>query len=200
MRQFIACCADSEGGTSAENTASFLLQNVWKLHGLPSTIVSDRGTQFTSEMWRHLCRMLEINCKLSTAFHPETDGQTEIVNSEMERYIRTYVNYHQDDWVRWLWTAEFAVNYSESATTKTTPFFANYGFVPRMSFDPNPELEIPTTERQRIEREKAIAMGTKMQAIWTAIQDEISLSQSRMENFANEGRSVAPRYRSGDRV
>ena len=60
-------------------------------------MVSDRGLQFIAEVWKHLCKLLQIDTWLSTAFYPETDSQTEIVNSEIERYLQTYMNYHQDD-------------------------------------------------------------------------------------------------------
>lgn len=130
MRHLIPCAADGEGGTSADSTAQLLMTNVWRLHGLPTTIVTDHGSQFIAEVWKHLCRLLRINARLSTGFHPETDGQSKILNSEMERYLRTYVGYQQDDWVLWLPMAEFAANNAESATTTTSPFFANYSCHP----------------------------------------------------------------------
>jgi hypothetical protein len=76
---------------------------------------------------------LEIDPRLSTAFHPETDGQTERMNAIMEQYLRAYVNYQQDNWVQYLPLAEFAANNHVSETTTVSPFFANYGFDPRLS-------------------------------------------------------------------
>ena len=107
MHHYIPCTTDEEG-TTAEETARMLIKHVWKVHGLPTTIISDRGPQFVSLVWKSLCVMLGIKAKLSTAFHPETDGQSEISNQEMERYLRTYVNYQQDDWTEWLSLTEFA--------------------------------------------------------------------------------------------
>ena len=66
---------------------------VWKLHELPESFVSDRDTQFTSEVWSHLCQMLRINAKYFTAYHPETDGQTERPNAIMKHYLQAFVNY-----------------------------------------------------------------------------------------------------------
>ena len=86
-------CSDKDEGTNAEATAKMLLHNVWRRHGLPSSVVSDRGPQFVSAVWKALCKILRINAKLSTAFHPETDGQSEIANQEMERHLRAYVNH-----------------------------------------------------------------------------------------------------------
>ena len=73
-------CSDKDEGTNAEATAKMLLHNVWRRHGLPSSVVSDRDPQFVSAVWKSLCKLLRINAKLSTAFHPETDGQSEIAN------------------------------------------------------------------------------------------------------------------------
>ena len=86
-------CPDKDEGTNAEATAKMLLHNVWQRHGLPSSVVSDRGPQFVSAVWKALCKILRINTKLSTAFHPETDGQSEIANQEMERHLCTYVSH-----------------------------------------------------------------------------------------------------------
>lgn len=110
-------CSDENYGTSAESTARLLLAHVWKHHGLPTTIISDRGTQFTSLLWKSLCQALGITAKLSTSFHPETDGQSEVANQEMERYLRAFCNYGQDDWTDILPIAEFAANNLESVTT-----------------------------------------------------------------------------------
>jgi len=74
-------------GTSAEGLARLLWDNVWKLHGLPESIVSDRGPQFAAELMKELNRMLGIRTKLSTVFYPQTDGQTERMNQELEQYL-----------------------------------------------------------------------------------------------------------------
>ena len=122
---------------NAEGLANFFLKHVWKHHGLPQSIVSDRGSQFVSDFWRFLCKKLGVTTQLSTAWHLETDGQTERINGVMEQYLRAFVNYLQDDWLEWLLLAEFVSNNTESETTKVTLFFANKGFHPRMGFEPS---------------------------------------------------------------
>ena len=77
--------------TTAEGLVRLFKDNVWKLHGLPESVISDRGPQFVAEMIKELNKMLEIETKLSTAYHPETDGQTERTNQELEQYLRMYV-------------------------------------------------------------------------------------------------------------
>ena len=99
------------------------------------SIVSDRGTQFTSKFWRALCQQLGITVKLSTAHHPETNGLAERANQELERYLKSHVNYLQDNWVQWLLLAEFAANNAVSESSGMTPFFVNNGFYPRLSLD-----------------------------------------------------------------
>ena len=89
-RHYTPCTTD-ENGTTAEATAYLLLNNVWKLHGLPLSLTLDRGPQFISGVWKNLCKILAIKVHLSTAFHPETDGQSEIADQEMERHLRTFV-------------------------------------------------------------------------------------------------------------
>jgi len=115
--------------------ADLFLQHIFRLHGLPRTITSDRGPQFASAFWHRLCVQLGIEQRLSTAFHPQTDGQTERMNAVMEQYLQSYVNYLQDDWADWLPIAEFASNNHISDTTAVSPFFANLGYDPRWQFD-----------------------------------------------------------------
>lgn len=127
MRHLIPC----KTTLSALNVANMFLWNVFKLHGLPETIISDRRTQFVTKFWKHLCKRLQIQAKLLTAYHLETDGQTERFNAVMEQYLRCYVAYQQDNWSTWLPMAEFTANNHNSAATSISPFAANYGFNPQ---------------------------------------------------------------------
>jgi len=85
-------------GTTAEGLARLFRNNVWRLYGLPESVVSDRGLQFAVELTKELNRMLGIQMKLSTAFHPQTDGQTEYINQELEQYLQFFVNHRQKNW------------------------------------------------------------------------------------------------------
>ena len=84
--------------TLAEGLAKLFRDNVWKLHGLPESIISDRGPQFAAGLMRELNRMLGIESKLSTAFHPQTDGQMERFNQELEQYLRMFIDHRQEQW------------------------------------------------------------------------------------------------------
>ena len=79
--------------------------------------------------------MLGINTKLSTAFHPQTDGQTKRMNQELEQYLRMFIDYRQEQWPEWLGTAEFAYNNKVHTGTKVSPFQANHRQNPRMGFE-----------------------------------------------------------------
>ena len=115
-------------GTSAEEVAQRLLEGVFRHHGLPTAIVSDRGPQFVSNFWRLVCDYLYITRRLSTAFHPQTDGSTERANQELEVFLRIFGVYEQDQWVKTLPAAMLALNNRRSASTGMSAFFLTHGF------------------------------------------------------------------------
>jgi len=121
--------------TSAEGLARLFRDNVWKLHGLPKSIILDKGPQFTVGLMKELNRMLGIRSKLSMAFHPQTNRQTERVNQELEQYLRMFIDHRQEQWPEWLGTAEFTYNNKAHSSTKTLPFKANYRQDPKMGFE-----------------------------------------------------------------
>jgi transposase InsO family protein len=122
-----------QGQRGAEDLARIFAREIWRFHGLPTDIVSDRDSRFTSEFWQEFLRLLGIRPRMSTAFHPQTDGQTERMNQTIEAYLRSFVNHEMDDWVDLLAMAEFAYNNSVTTATGKSPFYANYGFHPAAS-------------------------------------------------------------------
>jgi hypothetical protein len=102
------------------------LKLVLKGVGFPESIVLNRG-QVTSKFWSAFCFYLRIRCQMSSVYHPQRDGQTERQNRTIEQYLRSYINYHQEHWVKWLPLAEFVYNNSFHASTGVTPFFALMG-------------------------------------------------------------------------
>jgi hypothetical protein len=189
FRHIIPC----KGTCNAEELARLYRDNVWKLYGLPDSIVSDRGTQFVSAFWKHLCRILNTRAQLSTAWHPESDGQTERMNAILEQYLRAYVSYLQDDWTDWLASAEFAGNSQVSETTRVSPFFALYGFDPRMGFEPTRPGDRPATR-------DAALFAEQMRKIHDFCRTEILAAQARWEEQTNKKRTPARRYRPGEKV
>ncbi|KAJ4745297.1 polyprotein [Rhynchospora pubera] len=114
----------------AADVAQLFIENVYKLHGLPTDIVSDRDPLFTSKFWRELMDKLGIKLNLSTAYHPQSDGQTERVNQCIEGYLRGMLFNQAKKWVRWLPLAEYWYNTNYHTAIKTTPFQALYGYAP----------------------------------------------------------------------
>ena len=107
---------------TAAGAANLYLRNVWKLHGLPRKVISDRGPQFVALFMKELFRLLGIEAASSTAYHPQTDGQTERVNQELEQFLWLFVSERQDDWHALLPLAEFSYNNHVHASTQHTPF------------------------------------------------------------------------------
>jgi transposase InsO family protein len=166
MAHYVPCRKEIQ----AEGLADALLREVVRLHGVPKSIVSDRGPILTSKFWSSFCYYLGIRRGLSTAYHPQTDGQTERQNQTLEQYLRIYCNYEQDDWARLLSLAEFAYNDSEHAVTGASPFQLNYvrdpqriawperaqeGNAPRAEAQAERMLNLQRELRDRLEKAKA---------------------------------------------
>ena len=172
---------------SALELADLYIANIFKHHGLPDDIISDRGPLFRSKFWRSLLEKLKVKPKLSSAFHPQTDGQTERTNQCLEQYLRCYVSYAQDDWVSHLPIAEFSYNNTMSTATKTSPFFANKGFHPRMEYLIDPSSNVP-------------AVSNHIQVLndlLPVLKEELNLAQVRMKTNADKSRKDHP-FKVGD--
>ena len=127
MAHFIPLEADKK---NSEDLARIFAQEIWRLDGLPQDIMSDRDSRFASNTWKDFLPVTGIRPRISTAFHPQTDGQTERVNQVIEAYLRQYINQEQDDWVDLLPMEEHTYNNSVTSATRMTPFYANYGSHP----------------------------------------------------------------------
>jgi len=125
---------------TATDLAKIFAWEVWKYEGLSTDIVSDRDSRLTSEVWKDFLRLSVIWPRMSTAFHPQTDGQMEPLNQTIEAYLRDFVGREQDDWVSLLPMAEFAYNNSVTVGNGKSPFYANYRFYPTAV---NPPMEGP---------------------------------------------------------
>ena len=112
---------------SAKAVAECFVQNIAKLHGMPRTIVSDRDRVFISEFWTEYFRLQGTRLDLSSAYHPQTDGQTEVVNRGIEQYLRCFVGDHPRRWLEHLPWAEWSYNTAQHSSTGMTPFEAVYG-------------------------------------------------------------------------
>jgi transposase InsO family protein len=112
---------------TARGFASLFMQHVFANHGMPRSVVSDRDPRWRNPFWQNVCRALGISLLLSTAYHPQTDGQTERANRVIKEILASYVNAHQNDWDSWLPLVQFAMNNSWQESIRTTPFMLNFG-------------------------------------------------------------------------
>ena len=111
---------------SLEGIAKIYRNNIWKLHGIPRKILSDRGLQFALKFMEELTKALGTKRQLLTVYHLQTDRQMERINQEIETFLRYYVNYQQDDWTNWLAAAEFQYNNKKHVAMGKTPFELNF--------------------------------------------------------------------------
>ncbi|KAL1942197.1 hypothetical protein VTO73DRAFT_6261 [Trametes versicolor] len=174
----------------APGLAWLFLDRIVRYHGVPDSIISDRGPTFVSQFWRELSNHLQTELKHSTAYHPQTDGLTERTNQTLETYLRAYVSYQQDDWVDYLPLAEFAFNNAINLSTNQTPFYANYGFHP--SFEPR--LADP------ISMPGAADLATRLARLHDELRAELKNAQERQARNYNRRVSDAPTYQPGDLV
>lgn len=115
---------------NAGELVELILREIIRFHGIPLVFISDRGSLFTSRLWANLMYILKVKRRLSTAFHPQTDGQMERQNRSLEQYLRNYVNYEQDDWAPLLPLAKFAYNSATHSSTEMIPFEVNHHRIP----------------------------------------------------------------------
>uniref|UniRef100_A0A8C5MFI7 Gypsy retrotransposon integrase-like protein 1 n=1 Tax=Leptobrachium leishanense TaxID=445787 RepID=A0A8C5MFI7_9ANUR len=178
------------GIPTAAQTATLFIKEIFRLHGLPSTIISDRGSQFTSLFWKSFCKTLRMQQSLSTAYHPQTNGQTERTNGTLEQYLRCFTSHLQDDWADLLPIAEFAYNNQIHRSIKCSPFFANYGQHPVM-FPGSPLVsQIPSLDQ----RMAYIHDGFKQ------VRAALLSAQRSYKRYADRRRVPAPLYKIGDLV
>jgi transposase InsO family protein len=109
--------------------------------GLPEVVISDRGTQFVGHFMQDLLKLLGIKSNTLTAYHPQTNGQTEHLNQNIKQYLQVFTNFLQDNWADWLTLAEFNHNDQVSKTTRFSLFFVTMGFHPQKGTEPH--LEVP---------------------------------------------------------
>jgi hypothetical protein len=184
-----------------ELTSTFMDRIVAR-HGFPRSIVSDRGAQFTSTFWRALCAKAGIELRMSTAYQPETDGQSERAVQTTKDLLRKMISAqpakerHSGSWAQWLPMCQLAANSRVSDTTGFAPFFLTHGTTPRTGLDIEPaSVTGPSSLKVAAE-----SLSQRLTKAWDWANAAIVVAQDDQEKHANKGRRAAPAYKVGDKV
>src|SRR5258707_10172580 len=170
--------------------ACLFLEHVWRHHRLPGAIISDRGSAFISNFSRELATLLDIRLTPSTAYHPQTDGQTEQVNQEIKAYLRVFVSHCQDDWADWLPLAEFAYNNCIHSATCHTLFELDSGQHPWMGSEPTQSSAVEATDD----------FAQRMSQMQDEAKAALKHAADEMAWYYDRWRSPAPAYKVRDKV
>lgn len=175
---------------SAFETANLLVQHVFKLHGIPQDIVSDRGPQFTSQVWKAFCQALGATVSLTSGYHPQSNGQTERANQDLEAALRCVSAKHPASWSNHLPWVEYSHNTLVSTATGMSPFMAANGYQPPL---------FPT-------QENAVAVPSiqghlrRARRVWHEVRAALSRTAQRNRQLADRHRVPAPDYKPDQRV
>jgi hypothetical protein len=183
---------------TAIDVCEAFIRRFYSQHGVPDAIVSDRGSQFVSQLWKLVCKMLGTKRKLSTAWHPQTDGSTERMNSTLESFLRTYCNYLQDDWKPLLPMGELAINNRDAASTGVSPFFLTHGYNFEMLQLEDPLLQYADDTNSPVQKAHNIVRKLHEATEWA--QTSMAVAQQVQEEQANRKRQAAISYKVGDKV
>src|SRR5258705_4161815 len=174
----------------APGLAWLFLDRIFRYHGLPDSVLSDRGSVFVSQFWSELLKLLQVKINTSTAYHPQTDGLTECTNQMLETYLRAYCSYQQDDWVDYLPLAEFTFNNLENSSTRQTPFYANFAY--------HPAFEPVLTEHSTVPT--ATDLATHLGIIHTELRSELEHAQQIQAKYHDAHALPAPEFKPNQLV
>jgi len=176
---------------TAPEVADIFFSTIFKNHGLPKVIISDRDSKFTSKFWKALFTKLGTKLSMSTSFHLQTDRQTERMNRTLEEMIRAYVNYRQNNWDELLPAVEFAYNNSKNASTGLTPFEVDMGQHPNipLTFIDNNPTNVAATDDMLLKWNNTVQI----------VKDNLRLAQERQKQNADQHRRDV-QYQVNDKV
>uniref|UniRef100_A0A3B3BQW6 Integrase catalytic domain-containing protein n=1 Tax=Oryzias melastigma TaxID=30732 RepID=A0A3B3BQW6_ORYME len=167
-----------------------MVNHVFRHHRIPMDVVSDRGPQFSSQVWRAFCSALGATVSLSSGYHPQSNGQAERANQELEAALRCLAAENHQDWSQYLIWIEYAHNTHPSSATGISPFEAALGYSPPLFPSQELDLAVPSVQHHL----------QRCQRIWT--QSKAALLRTKESNcqIANRHRVVGPNYQPGQRV
>jgi hypothetical protein len=192
-------CLPTTKTATAKTAASLFYQYLWRFRGCPLTITSDRGPQFISDFMDELSTLTRTKLKLSTSEHPQTDGQTEIVNQIIDGRLRPFVNHFQDDWADLLPALDAAGAALPHESTGLSPSMVDYGYEPRLDFDWTLITAEPRSPREKINREEARTWAKRIDKAVQFARSNMLQAQERQSRQANKKRRV-PNFGPSDMV
>lgn len=175
---------------SACETADLLVQHVVRLHGIPADIVSDRAPQFSSQLWKAFCHTLGATASLSSGFHPQTNGQTERMNQELEAILRCVIATSPSSWSRHLPWVEYAHNSHSSTATGLSPFEASLGYQPPLFPSQEVEVAVPSV----------LSNARRCRRMWKVARAALLHTAEQNKRVADRHRVPAPTYQVGQSV
>lgn len=175
---------------SAKETAEVMMFNVFRIHGFPKDIVSDWGPQFISRFWKEFCSLLGATVSLSSGFHPQTNGQSEHLNQELETSLCITASQNPDTWSQKLVWVEFAHNTLPSASTGLSPFHIVHGHQPSLFPIIESESSVPS----------ALALVRRCRRTWERARQNLQRQSNIYKATVDRKRTPAPCYRNGQRV
>ena len=179
---------------TSRGLAELFRDTIFRLHGLPKSIISDRDTRITAGFWQELMQMLGVRLKLSTARHPQTDGQTERANRTVEDILRNYVIQRAGDWEDYLATAEFAINSAKHESTGETPFRLALGRTP-----PTPLAFTRSTPAESLQHPAVFDFLDQESELYRTVRRRLENAQSRQKaNYDKTHRQLS--YQPGDLI
>lgn len=181
-------------GLNAKGFAMLFVKHVACKFGLPANIVTDRDPRWTSVFWREVAELLKTEMLLASSHHPQHDGQTEIVNRQLETMLRAYVREDRNSWCEWVHLLEHAYNSREHGATGATPYFLLYGFEPRSPVDVT-ESNVAAMDRSRETKDFLLELSMHRESARRAI----ARSQAKQANSFNKGRKPLD-FEPGDLV
>jgi hypothetical protein len=187
-------CIPTTTTVTAPQLAKLFFNEIVKHHGLPASIISDRDSRFTSSFWQHLWEQLGTKLAMSTAYHPQTDGQTERANRTIEEMLRAYVNTKQNDWDEYLAAIEIAYNNSKQTSTGFSPFYLNYG--------QHPTIPITTAIAKNSDNSNNASAEQMLEQLFSDLKladNNVKRAQERQSHYTNLGRRDVE-YEVGDKV
>ena len=177
---------------SAEDVARYFIQHIYQYHGVPKVLISDRDPRFTSKFWKAFCKRLCMDPRYSTAFHPQTDGQTERTSRVLEEVLRHFIDGDHKNWEDLLPLAAFAMNNAKSSTTGETPFYSNHGTHPHTPLTLGlPEGSLPTLD---------VVLKDMESTVLTRIKELIKSAQDRQKTYADSRFRRPHTFEVGDKV